>query len=230
MSGSLALLEDGHIVAEWTLRSARTHNRRLLGSIDRLLREAGWSMDSIDGFAVAGGPGSFTGLRIGMTTMKTLAWVTGKPYAAIPSLDALAFPLGFSAHPVCTLLDARKNEVYFALFEPDGKGNLTIAHPYAALSPARLVEKIVQPAIVCGDGWLLYRNQLKRKLGARAVEPAPSFHVIRAGSVAELARRRFARGQSDDPATSAPLYVRPSEAEIHYPHLAEKSGERPEIT
>ena len=73
-SGSLALLDGENLTAEWTLRSAQTHNRRLLKSIDSLLREAGWDLETIDAFAVACGPGSFTGLRIGMTTMKVLAW------------------------------------------------------------------------------------------------------------------------------------------------------------
>ena len=91
-SGSLALLDGENLTAEWTLRSAQTHNRRLLRSIDSLLREAGWDLETIDAFAVACGPGSFTGLRIGMTTMKVLAWTRGKLYADICSLDALALP------------------------------------------------------------------------------------------------------------------------------------------
>jgi tRNA threonylcarbamoyladenosine biosynthesis protein TsaB len=83
-SGSLALLEDESVIAEWTLRSAQTHNRRLLKAIDFLLEQAGWNLDDVDGFAVTTGPGSFTGLRIGLTTMKMLAWVKGKPYP-VPS-------------------------------------------------------------------------------------------------------------------------------------------------
>jgi len=96
MSGSLALLDDENLTAEWTLRSGKTHNRRLLKSIDSILREAGWDLGTIDAFAVASGPGSFTGLRIGMATMKVLAWVRAKAYASICSLDALALPLCFS--------------------------------------------------------------------------------------------------------------------------------------
>jgi tRNA threonylcarbamoyladenosine biosynthesis protein TsaB len=233
MSGSLALLDGENLTAEWTLRSAQTHNRRLLKSIDSLLEQSGWDLHSIDAFAVVSGPGSFTGLRIGMTTMKVLAWSTGKLYTSIGSLDALALPFCFSANPVCTLLDARKGEIYCALFMPDGKAGLRIEVPYAAITPSRLADnlitKLTAPAVFCGDGWTAYRNLLKSRLGDLALEPPPSFHIIRAASVAELARRRLAKGRADDPKWSAPLYLRPSEAEIHYPHLAKKSSGKPQI-
>jgi len=233
MSGSLALLDDETLAAEWTLRSAQTHNRRLLKSIDSLLREAGWDLESIDAFAVASGPGSFTGLRIGMSTVKVLAWTTGKLYASICSLDALALPFSFSSNPVCTLLDARKSEVYCALYAPDGKGGLSLMIHYAAMSPSRLagnlISRVSEPVIFCGDGWTAYRNVLTKKLGNLVLEPPSYFHIIRAASIGELARRRFVKGEHDDPRSSAPLYIRPSEAEIHYPHLAEKSSGKPEI-
>ncbi|MFZ2446427.1 MAG: tRNA (adenosine(37)-N6)-threonylcarbamoyltransferase complex dimerization subunit type 1 TsaB [Syntrophobacteraceae bacterium] len=228
-SGSLALLEDETIIAEWTVRSAQTHNRRLLKSIDLLLCEAGWNIEAIDGYAVVSGPGSFTGLRIGMTTLKVLAWTRGKLYAAIPSLDALAQPFSFSDRPVCAMLDARKKEIFCALYQPDRKGGLRVIMPYTVISPSALADKIDREVIFCGDAWPLYKNQIKRKLGAMAVGAPPSFHLIRAGFVGELARRRFVAGQADEPATSVPLYVRASEAEIRYPHFAEKSGAEPEI-
>lgn len=229
ISGSLALLDGENIAAEWTLRSALTHNRRLMKAVDFLLREAGWEMDTLQGMAVTSGPGSFTGLRIGMTTMKVLAWTTGKLYAGVPTLDALSFPLSFSPNPVCSMIDARKGEVYCALYRPDGKGTLRLATPFMAISPAALADKINEPFLFCGDGWVLHRNIMKRKLGSLALETSPCFHTIRAASVGELARRRFIRGDSDDPESSSPLYVRPSEAEIHYPHLAKKSRGKPEI-
>jgi tRNA threonylcarbamoyladenosine biosynthesis protein TsaB len=233
MSGSLALLEDENLRAECTLSSAITHNRRLLRSIDSLLGEAGWKLETIDAFAVTGGPGSFTGLRIGMTTMKVLAWTRRKHFASICSLDALALPFSFSASPICALLDARKSEVYCSLYRPDGKGALSVEIVRTAMSPSRLAQsllaKLTEPVIFCGDGWTAYRNTLRKRLGHLVLEPPSCFHLIRAASVAELARRRFDMGESDDPRYSAPLYLRPSEAEIHYPHLAEKSSDKPEI-
>ena len=227
------MLEGGNLTAEWTLSSARTHNRRLLKSIDRLLGEAGWELESLDAFAAAAGPGSFTGLRIGMTTMKMLAWSLGKPYASVCTLDALALPFFFSAVPICALIDARRNEVYCALYRPDEKGGFSLEMDYAALSPLQLAQnlasKAAEPVIFCGDGWISYGDVLKTSLGELAVEPPPVFHTIRASSVGALAGKRFARGESDDASSSAPFYLRPSEAEINYPYLAEKSSDKPQI-
>jgi tRNA threonylcarbamoyladenosine biosynthesis protein TsaB len=157
ISGSLALFEDETLSAECTLSSGKTHNRRLLKSIDSLLRDAEWELESIDAFAVAGGPGSFTGLRIGMTTMKVLAWTRRKLFASICSLDALAFPFAFSAHPVCALLDARKGEVYCALYRTNTEGAMNIETAFSALSPSDLANDLMarqtEPIVFCGDGW-----------------------------------------------------------------------------
>jgi tRNA threonylcarbamoyladenosine biosynthesis protein TsaB len=96
------------------------------------------------------------------------------------------------------------------------------------MTPARLAQNIIskfsEPVIFCGDGWIAYRDLMERKLGEMIVEASSYFHIIRAASIAELARRRLIKGESDDPRSSVPLYLRPSEAEIHYPHLAKKSS------
>lgn len=222
-SGSVALLEGPLLTAEWTLQSARTHNRRLLRTIDDLLRQTGRELAEMDGFAVSTGPGSFTGIRIGLTSMKTLAWVLGKPFAGIPTLDALAAPFRFSRLPVCAMLDARKKEVYCAIYRADESNRICRPGPYRAIAPERIAELIEEPTIFCGDGWLLYRGTLMEKLGRLAVEAPASQHVVRAGAVAELAARKFSAGMADDPVTAVPIYVRPSEAEISYPHLGQPS-------
>jgi tRNA threonylcarbamoyladenosine biosynthesis protein TsaB len=101
------------------------------------------------------------------------------------------------------------------------------------MTPSRLAERLIckvsQPVIFCGDGWTTYNNTLRKKLGELVLEPPAFFHIIRAASIGELARRRFVKGESDDPRSSSPLYLRPSEAEIHYPHLAKKSSAKPQI-
>ncbi|MFP5212788.1 MAG: tRNA (adenosine(37)-N6)-threonylcarbamoyltransferase complex dimerization subunit type 1 TsaB [Acidobacteriota bacterium] len=219
-SGSVAMVDGERVVAEWSLHATATHNRRLLRTVDLLLKDAGWSVDRIDCFAATRGPGSFTGIRIGLTTMKTLAWSLGKRYVAAASLDVLAAPLGFANLPVCALIDARKKEVYCALYQPDGRGNLTRSSDYLVIPPERVTELIKGPTIVCGDGWMLYRDQLRGELGDRAVEVPSPFHDIRASFLAEAARLRLLSGDTDDPMTSTPLYVRPSEAEMLFPHLA----------
>lgn len=214
-TGSVALLEDDQVAAEWSLQSAQTHNRRLLQAIDLLLRQTGWDIGAIDAFAVTVGPGSFTGLRIGMSTVKALAWSLAKPFVGVSSLDALAGALPYAHMPVCPILDARKKEVYFATYRSTANGGQIRQSPYIAAAPEQLVEHLTETTIVCGDGWLLYRESLLPALAGVAIEAPAPFHLIRASFVGALARQKLLAGETDDPLTSAPLYVRPSEAELN---------------
>lgn len=214
-TGSVALLEDDQVAAEWNLQSAQTHNRRLLHSIDLVLQQTGWDIGAIDAFAVTLGPGSFTGLRIGMSTVKALAWSLRKPFVGISSLDALAAALPYAPMTVCPILDARKKEVYFATYRSTADGGQIRQSPYIAAAPERLIEHLTGPTVVCGDGWLLYREALLPALADVAIEAAAPFHLIRASFVGALARQKLLAGDTDDPLTSAPLYVRPSEAELN---------------
>ena len=111
MTGAVAVLEDGAVVAESRVSVAVTHGERLVPTIDGVLRAARRELADIDAFAVAIGPGSFTGLRIGLSTIKGLAFATGKPAVGVPTLDALAWRLPFCAYPICPILDARKKRV-----------------------------------------------------------------------------------------------------------------------
>ena len=219
-SGSIAFLDGEQTVLEWTLLTAQTHNRRLLKTIHSLLHEAGWTLDDIDAFAVTRGPGSFTGLRIGLTTLKTLAWALGKPFIAVTSLEALAAPFALGSLPVCSLLDAQKQQVYWGRFLPDGKGSMSLTDPYEVLAAKALTERISARTIFCGNGWMTYGELLKRELGELAVAAPSPFHLIRASFVAQIAASRLSGGQADDPASSVPLYIRPSEAELHCPRPA----------
>jgi tRNA threonylcarbamoyladenosine biosynthesis protein TsaB len=214
-TGSVALLQDDQVLAEWSLHSSQTHNRRLLKMVDIVLQQAGCPVADVDGFAVTTGPGSFTGLRIGLSTMKTLAWSLQKPYVGISSLDALAAAFAFTSLPVCPVLDARKKQIYFALYRPDGCGSLVRQGPYRVTPPAELIQHILEPTIFCGDGWLLYRDLLQPDLGALAVTPPAPYHTIRAAFVAAMARQKILAGVAEDPMAGIPLYVRPSEAELH---------------
>jgi len=216
-SGSVAVMEGDRLLAEWTFHSGHTHNRRLLKTLDSVLRELGWSLDGVEAFAVTAGPGSFTGLRIGLTTIKTLAWSTGKPYVGISSLDVLAAPLAYSLHPVCAVLDAKKQQVYAALYRGNQKGEFLRASPYQVMKPGELPGRLTGPTILVGDGWLLYRDLFRQAMGESAIEPPPAFHTLRAGFLADLAQRRLLCGEAQDPVSSVPLYVRPSEAELRLP-------------
>src|SRR6059058_6004849 len=128
-----------------------THSERLMGAVDRLLGDAGWTVRDLTGLAVAVGPGSFTGLRVGLSTVKGLAVALGVPVAAVPTLDALAASLPFAALPVCPVLYARKGEVYASLYRWDG-GAMRREWAYEALAPEALAERLAEPVILLGNG------------------------------------------------------------------------------
>src|SRR5713226_2055195 len=116
LSGGVALLDGDRLLGEITLNIAITHSERLLSAVDRLLADCGLAPSDLEGLAVSVGPGSFTGLRVGLATVKGLAMALGLPVAPVPTLDALACNLPFADATVCPLLDARKGEVYCSLY------------------------------------------------------------------------------------------------------------------
>src|SRR4030066_1396429 len=116
--GGVAIVDElSGVVVEVRLNVKSTHSERLMTTIDYAMKQSGYTISDMDVFAVATGPGSFTGLRIGLSTVKGLSYATGKPIVSVPTLEALARNFPFCRYPVCTMLDARKKEVYAALFE-----------------------------------------------------------------------------------------------------------------
>lgn len=217
LTGAAALLEGDMLVAECRLNLALTHSERLLPAIDHVLAAAGWTLADVDGLAVALGPGSFTGLRIGVSTLKSLAFAARKPLVGVPTLDALAWTLPFAAHPVCPILDAKKGEVYTALYRTDG-GRLERLWDYRAIAPAALAAALAAeirgPVVFVGDGVAPFAPLLHTVLGADARLAPPALRLPSAATVAELGHGALERGESADPATLVPLYLRRSEAEL----------------
>jgi tRNA threonylcarbamoyladenosine biosynthesis protein TsaB len=213
--GSIAVVQGSLLKAQQILNVSATHNQRLLPGIDRILADAGWSLDDLDGFAVGLGPGSFTGLRIGLSVIKGLAWATNKPLAGVPTLDALAANVSFVPHKICPILDARKGEIYTAFYRQGDGGIPRRLTSYMAIKPEQLLALISETTVVIGDGLVSYGGYLQRELGNRLVVPPPHLSVIHASSVAWLGWHRLRSGESDDVSTCTPLYVRPSEAELN---------------
>src|SRR2546422_4099659 len=150
LAGGAALLDGELVVGEYALAVSRPHSERLMGAIDRLLTDAGWTVRDLEGLAVSVGPGSFTGLRIGLSTVKGLALALSIPIVAVPTLDAMAALLPFAALPVCPVLDARKREVYPSLYRWDGSG-MHRGWEDLAIAPADLARRLDGPVIVLGD-------------------------------------------------------------------------------
>jgi tRNA threonylcarbamoyladenosine biosynthesis protein TsaB len=209
---SVALSDGGGIVAEYLVNQGRTLSARLLDSVDLLLREAGLSAADLDCFGVAVGPGSFTGLRVGIATVKGLAMAAGKPVAGFSSLAMLAMNIPWGGHPVCPMFDARKNEVYTGLYEC--RGFPVPLMEDQVVPPARFLEVLEGPVIFVGEGAARYRELIVDRLGDKALFAPLSANLPRASAGALLVMRVFARGEAVSPALLAPVYIRLSEAEL----------------
>jgi len=212
LAGSAALLEGGRIVGESLLDVALTHSERLMAMVDRLIQDSGWRAADLEALAVSTGPGSFTGLRVGIATAKGLALALGVPVAPVPTLDALAWNLPFADALVCPLLDARKGEVYLALYRWR-EDHVERCSEYLALSPRAVAARLTSPAIVLGDGVAACLPFLS-DLGA-GLRVAPVSHWMpRAAIVGQLGCAMLESGQAVTADALAPLYLRPSEAEL----------------
>ncbi|QJA05340.1 tRNA (adenosine(37)-N6)-threonylcarbamoyltransferase complex dimerization subunit type 1 TsaB [Thermosulfurimonas marina] len=210
-TGGVALYQ-GRVLAEVTLSGALTYSRRLLPALDFLLGQLGLRLSQIEALAVAVGPGSFTGLRIGLATVKALALVLQRPVVGVETLAALAAQVPESPLPVCAVLDARRGELYAALYRMVDGYPQVFMRP-RIISPERLCAEISGPTLFVGEGLRLFREELRRRLGERFREAPGHLREGRAAAVAYLAERRLLSGSTDDPATLLPFYLRPSEAE-----------------
>jgi tRNA threonylcarbamoyladenosine biosynthesis protein TsaB len=212
LAGGAALLDGERLVGETTLSIALTHSERMMAVVDRLLSDCGWNPRDLEGLAVSIGPGSFTGLRVGVATMKGLALALDLPVAPVPTLDALAATLPFAAAPVCPLLDARKGEVYCSLYRWQGNA-MARQWDYLALAPDVAAARLDGPVIVLGDGVVTCRPYLAR-LGDAVMEAPPARRLPSPGVVAQLGHALLSAGKGLDAEALVPLYLRPSEAEL----------------
>jgi len=209
LAGGVALLDGDRLVAEYVLDVSVTHSERLVASVDRVLGDAGWGRGDLAALAVSIGPGSFTGLRVGVSTAKGLAVALGIPIAAVPTLDAMAACVPWAMLPVCPVLDARKGEVYASLYRWEAGGHRR-EWDYEALAPDELgarLDRLGSPVIVCGDGAASVRATVARLLPSPARVPSPA-------TVGALGVERLRLGDVVKPADLVPLYLRPSEAEL----------------
>ncbi len=213
---SIGIIDDDEVVAEYALHREETLSARLLPAIQTLLAEAQLALHEIDGIAVSLGPGSFTGLRVGLSAVKGMALAAQRPVAGIPTLNALACNLPFTPYQICPLIDARKGQIYTALYKNRaGGGCLEQLTPYQVLSPAALIKAIPhQETVFLGDGVEVCRELITQKLAAKALFAPLHLGFLRGTTVAELGLKRLGRGESDDITSLVPIYVRPSDAEL----------------
>ena len=208
--GSIALLLDGQLVVETSERVSSGHAGFLLPSISALLEQASWKIDQLDAIACAIGPGSFAGLRIGIATVKGLAFASKTATVGINTLEAMALSSGAKKLRICPILDAKKEQVYVAFFQMDGQGGLERLSEDLALEPKALADRLDPETLLIGDGAQKYAALFQKKLGDRALFAKENLCYHNGRSVAQLGLRKLRYGVTDS--GLYPNYVRPPDA------------------
>lgn len=213
-AGSVALTEKGVLLAENYCNTGLTHSQTLMVMAQDLLKSCGLTPADVEAVAVAAGPGSFTGVRIGVAAAKGLAWGADLPCYGVSTLEAMATGLGVHDGYVLPVMDARRSQVYNAIFRAEG-GNLTRVTEDRAIALSDLAEEIKnleKPVFLVGDGANLCYNTLKDTVANLVLPPEHKMHQ-RAVGVALVAEKMFQKGETGDGATLTPNYLRLSQAE-----------------
>jgi tRNA threonylcarbamoyl adenosine modification protein YeaZ len=212
---SVALYEDDVMMAEYTVNYKKTHSQTLLPMLDEISKMTELDLSTIDAIAIAAGPGSFTGLRIGSATAKGLGLALHKPLIAVPTIEALAYNLYDTKGLICPIMDARRNQVYTGVYRFEDHKLVTVIDQEAA-SITELMEQLEalgEPVTFLGDGVPVFREQILEGM-TLPVSFAPS-HVSRqrAGAVAALGALYYKEGKIQSATEHTPEYLRVSQAE-----------------
>lgn len=212
---SAAVLEDDILLGEYTINHKKTHSQTLLPMIDTIVQMLELDLATVDAIAVAAGPGSFTGLRIGAATAKGLGLALGKPLVGVPTVDALAYNIGVTDRIICPMMDARRNQVYTGIYcYTDGM--LDVLRPQEAVSVTELagtLNEIGQEVVLLGDGVPVYLEQLKELLEIPYSTAPAHLNRQRASAVGALAGIYLKEGRAQSAEEMVPEYLRKSQAE-----------------
>jgi tRNA threonylcarbamoyladenosine biosynthesis protein TsaB len=215
----VAILDGENILAQYSVNYKKTHSQTLLPMLAEITKMTDFSMDTLDAVAVAKGPGSFTGLRIGSATAKGIGLALDKPLVEVPTLDAMAYQLFGVTKVICPMMDARRGQVYTGLYtfeEKDGTSSFRVLLPQCAVSAEEIIEKVNalgRPVIYLGDG-VPVQSELLREKTAVPFEFAPSFAARQnAAALAQLAALYYQEGKVVTAAEHRPDYLRLSQAE-----------------
>ncbi len=204
---SLALVKDGLVLAEMTWRTHRNHTIQLLPNLEQLFKLTGTGSQELTAVMVGLGPGSFNGLRVGVSATKGLAFSLNIPIVGINSLEVSAYQYAATGLPVCPVINAGRSEVATAIYQTI-KGEWQQTAPDQIITLDQLCVQIKQKTIFCGEFIPLITEQLLKKLGEMAVIASPITDLRRGAFLAELGLRRLNAGDTDNVSTLQPIYVR----------------------
>jgi len=219
MVASVAVVEDDILVAEYSVNHKKTHSQTLLPMVDEIVSMVELDIDSIDAIAVAAGPGSFTGLRIGSATVKGLAEAMQKPVVAVPTVDALAYNAYGTDALVCPLMDARRNQTYTGIYEFTKLKNtysMTCLMEQSAVDVNEVIDvlnEMGREVVFLGDGVPVFYEQLEERLKVSHTYAPAFMNRQRAAALATLAMEYVSEGRMTTAAEYSPIYLRLSQAE-----------------
>jgi tRNA threonylcarbamoyl adenosine modification protein YeaZ len=214
-TGGVAIVSEQGLIANYQLDVTVTHSARLFPAIDAILRNAQLTLKEINGIAVTIGPGSFTGLRIGLAAAKGLSYLNKIPIVGVPTLDALVYPFTqpYTRLLICPILDALRGEVYAALYQVCDRKWAKLLEDTAIPIP-ELLDKISEPCLFTGNGITKHKAEIESVLQSRALFTPLNLRVVLPSSVAELGLQKLLAGVQDDPLKLEPRYIRRPEAEV----------------
>lgn len=217
MAASVAVIEDNKLICEYTINTKKTHSQKLMPMIENMLGLSDLNVREIDAIAVCEGPGSFTGLRIGMATAKAIAHVNDIPVIGVNSLEALAANMNLCDKKICSILDAQRNQVYTGRYQYEGTKLVEIKE-----IGIQQIDELLEELAQSGEQWILVGEAVyKYEDKIREIEnieiPAASNNVTKAGSLCSVAKVKFDEGKDIfNCYTVNPLYIRKSQAEEQY--------------
>lgn len=204
--GSVGLIDGENFVGEHSLNIVQTHSSRLIPTIDQILKWANLTVHELDACAVGIGPGSFTGVRIGVGAAKALCYAIRKPIVGVSTLAAVADNLRYTNTLICPVLDARRNEIYGAVFH--GGERLERKSDDLCVPIEAFLERVSGPAVFVGDGLKRYASAILKRFGENAILASAAFNVPRGSNIARLGYERILNGRTDDYFSLTPNYVR----------------------
>ncbi|MGN0485315.1 MAG: tRNA (adenosine(37)-N6)-threonylcarbamoyltransferase complex dimerization subunit type 1 TsaB [Lachnospiraceae bacterium] len=212
---SVAVVEEENLLAEYTVNYKKTHSQTLLPMLEEITKMIELDLESIDAIAVAGGPGSFTGLRIGAATAKGIGLALDKPLIHIPTVDGIAYNLYGSKNLICPLMDARRNQTYTGLYRFEGDAMQNVL-TQCAVGIDEIIEKVNQigePTTFLGDGVSVFRTYISEHCTVSYTFAPPHLNKQRASAVAALGLLYYKEGKTETAAAFRPDYLRLSQAE-----------------
>jgi len=212
---SAAIADEKNIIAEFTVNNKQTHSQTLLPMIEKVVDMSGIELEQIDAIAIAAGPGSFTGLRIGSATAKGIGLALKKPVVSVPTLEGLAYRVSVFDGIICPIMDARRNQVYTGIYKMD-KGNLVCLSEQKAVEIHEIMEELEkydEKVIFLGDGVEVQRETIEKEFKKEYCFAPIHLSKQSAAAVAVLGDIYFNQGKAEDAAEHKPIYLRKSQAE-----------------